>query len=318
MKTRHPVLVFVYAATVVLQVVSANRGRIFLEGALGVVEKETRSSFAKDSLADSTKRTLSRIVKQLFGTTGNEQFKSAKHSNKLVTDKRGHAHVRFEQTYDGLEVVDAAMVVHMNDRGQVYAINGEYVADGSVDVDVRVSCEDSFNNTLTAHGPEAVWLSDCALKVVFDKFGTPHKAWERMIGYPLPESLYLNDKLYASVVTGELVVTRPQVLGARAIRTEKCKQSTSTANCVLVSLSANPINTSDTAVNFAHNNSILTYNYHLAVHGRDSFDNLGMRVKNRAHVGLAYNNAYWDGYSLNYGDGDGMCAMILFLLPQGS
>ena len=308
MKTRRPVFAFLYAATAVVQFVSANRGgRVFLEGSFGsVAETKTRSApFAESRLADNTKRALSRIVKQQLGSTGNEQFKPTKNANKVVKDKGGHAHIRFEQTYEGLEVVNAAMVVHMNERGQVYAVNGEYVADGSVNVNVRLSCEEAFNNTLATYANESVWLSDCELKIVLDKFGSPHKAWERIIGYPVPNSVYMNDKLYASVVTGELVAVRPQMMGARALRTENCRQSSSTANCLLVSRSSNPINTTDTPVNFAHNNSILVYNYYWAVHGRDSFDNLGGRIVSRAHVGVNYNNAYFDGSAMNFGDGDG-------------
>ena len=292
-------------ATSLARSVSAKKGgRVFADGSLGTVTNATGND---QGLLDNTKKTLGKIVKQKFGGTGNEKFKDAKNNNKLVKDNRGHSHVRLEQTYEGLEVVDAAVVIHVDANGTVYAVNGEIVVDGSVDVNVRVSCDDAFNSTLATYGNESAWLSDCGLKIVFDKDGVAHKAWERMIGYPLQDRPYQNDKLYASVVTGALVAIRPQVLGARSLRTENCQQSTSTSACLLVSQSPNAISTSDVAVNAAHNYAISTYDYYLAVHARDSIDNAGMQIKSRAHVGVNYNNAYWNGNSVNYGDGDGTC-----------
>ena len=315
MKSRcYTVLLLLLLSAAILQVVSAKKGgRVYAEGFLGVVDTGGSSILPQDfsELAANTKKTLKKIVKQRFGGTGQEQFRSAKYANKVVKDKHGHAHVRFEQTYEGIPVVDSAIVVHLNELGQVYVVNGEYVADGSIDINVRLSCDEAFNTTLAAYGSQSVWLSDCTLKIVFDKDGVAHKAWERMIGYPLPQRPYQNDILYASVVTGEIVAIRPQILGARAMRTEDCRQS-DISNCLIASQSSDFVNTADAAVNGAHNGAIATYNYYLNVHGRDSIDNAGMRIVSRVHVGVKFNNAYWNGNSMNYGDGDGAFKAVDF------
>ena len=44
---------------------------------------------------------------------------------KIVKDESGRTHARFEQTYGGLEVVDTAIVMHIDADGTVYALKGE-------------------------------------------------------------------------------------------------------------------------------------------------------------------------------------------------
>lgn len=40
-------------------------------------------------------------------------------------------------------------------------------------------------------------------------------------------------------------------------------------------------------------------------HGRNSIDGNGMTIISRVHYGVKYDNAFWDGAQMTYGDGDG-------------
>jgi len=46
-----------------------------------------------------------------------------------------------------------------------------------------------------------------------------------------------------------------------------------------------------------------TYDYWKAVHGRNSYDNAGAKIKSYVHYGRSYENAYWNGSVMTYGDG---------------
>ena len=46
-----------------------------------------------------------------------------------------------------------------------------------------------------------------------------------------------------------------------------------------------------------------TYDYWKNVHGRNSYDNLGAKIKSYVHYGRSYENAYWNGSVMTYGDG---------------
>jgi bacillolysin len=53
----------------------------------------------------------------------------------------------------------------------------------------------------------------------------------------------------------------------------------------------------------AHWGAEKTYDYWSSVHGRNSFDNLGATIKSYVHFDVAYDNAYWNGSVMTYGDG---------------
>ncbi|WP_409294081.1 M4 family metallopeptidase [Peribacillus sp. SCS-26] len=61
----------------------------------------------------------------------------------------------------------------------------------------------------------------------------------------------------------------------------------------------------DRAAVDAHYNSEQVYHYYKDAHGRNSIDGKGMAIKSTVHYGDNYNNAFWDGYQMTYGDGDG-------------
>jgi Zn-dependent metalloprotease len=55
----------------------------------------------------------------------------------------------------------------------------------------------------------------------------------------------------------------------------------------------------------AHYYAGVVYDFYKNLLGRNSIDNNGMSIISTAHYGSAYNNAYWDGNQMVYGDGDG-------------
>lgn len=55
----------------------------------------------------------------------------------------------------------------------------------------------------------------------------------------------------------------------------------------------------------AHWGAEKTYDYWSSVHGRNSYNNAGAAIKSYVHYSSAYNNAYWNGSVMTYGDGSG-------------
>ncbi|GGF30334.1 bacillolysin [Halobacillus andaensis] len=55
----------------------------------------------------------------------------------------------------------------------------------------------------------------------------------------------------------------------------------------------------------AHYNSEKVYEYFLEEHDRNSIDGEGMQIVSNVHFGEEYNNAFWNGSEMTYGDGDG-------------
>ncbi|MES2479927.1 MAG: M4 family metallopeptidase [Bacteroidota bacterium] len=73
---------------------------------------------------------------------------------------------------------------------------------------------------------------------------------------------------------------------------------------------ASPTNTWPTAT--SHNIALdaqwgteKVYDYWLSEHGRDSWDDMGSILQSYVHYGTNYNNAFWNGAFMTYGDGSG-------------
>jgi Zn-dependent metalloprotease len=62
----------------------------------------------------------------------------------------------------------------------------------------------------------------------------------------------------------------------------------------------------DVNVNEAYSGAGATYSMYKRVFSRDSIDDHGMRIDSTVHYGVAYQNAFWNGRQMVYGDGDGV------------
>jgi Zn-dependent metalloprotease len=65
------------------------------------------------------------------------------------------------------------------------------------------------------------------------------------------------------------------------------------------------IPTSDVEVNEAFDGAGKTYDFFATVYSRDSVDGKGLRLESTVHYGKRFENAFWNGRQMVYGDGDG-------------
>lgn len=61
----------------------------------------------------------------------------------------------------------------------------------------------------------------------------------------------------------------------------------------------------DQAATDAHWGAEMTYDYFMLNHGRNSIDGAGYNLLSYLHYNTNYNNAFWDGTRMTYGDGNG-------------
>ena len=211
-------------------------------------------------------------------------------------------HVRFQQHLNGMPVFGAQMILHLDADGNAYSVNGDFGAASGV-VAPKVD------------GP-------AAMAMALGKAGIPTKAMARVdLGYVLVDGAavlawyseveYRNevgpqrDIVFAGAADGELVARHPQIHYARLLETRDCHNATNQCTGDIVSNSSNPINTGDLAIDSAHNFAIDTYDLYNARYGRDGINGSGMEMISRVHFDSNYNNAFWDGTKMTYGDGDG-------------
>ena len=98
--------------------------------------------------------------------------------------------------------------------------------------------------------------------------------------------------------------TLPQALAAGKNRTVFNAKEHQTLPGTLVRAEGGPPS-NDVAVNEAYDGLGDTFDFYLNVLERNSIDDNGLPMKASVHYGKRYDNAYWDGIQMVFGDGDG-------------
>ncbi|MFF5860285.1 M4 family metallopeptidase [Streptomyces sp. NPDC012751] len=83
-----------------------------------------------------------------------------------------------------------------------------------------------------------------------------------------------------------------------------CRQSRSLASAELARSEEGPVS-GNVSVNRAFDGLGTTREFYTKVFQRDSLDDRGMRLDGYVHYDMDYNNAFWDGRRMVFGDGDG-------------
>jgi len=281
------------------------KGKVMAQGNFGKVDMSSKASAQAGA-----KGTLEGLSKKVPGASGKEKFVPVR-ANQGKNSKE--LHMRFVQEIAGMPVEGAAMVAHTDEEGVITAINGEFVSDLKVATEPSIAGAEAINIALGQSRVPEEAHSSCTppvLTVVRNpNDGLAYLAYKSSCRYDTQgEDGYdkpFRDEIFASATTGELITTFSKIYNALSMETQDCNQSTAT-NCPVVSNSAEIVNTGDKAIDSAHNYAIATYNYYSNNHGRDSIDDAGMTLITRVHYGSNYNNAFWDGSRMTYGDGDGV------------
>jgi Zn-dependent metalloprotease len=89
--------------------------------------------------------------------------------------------------------------------------------------------------------------------------------------------------------------------GPPAVTVFNCKNGTSVPGTAV----ANPGTSTDKPTQQAFTQAQAVANFYKTVFGRNSVDGRGMGVVSSVHYSVKYNNAFWNGSQMVYGDGDG-------------
>jgi Zn-dependent metalloprotease len=84
-----------------------------------------------------------------------------------------------------------------------------------------------------------------------------------------------------------------------------CRSNTDLSTAVMVRSEDGPPSADD-SVNRAFDGLGKTRDFYKEVLDRNSIDGRGMRLDGYVHRGIKYNNAFWDGQQMVFGDGDGV------------
>jgi Zn-dependent metalloprotease len=277
---------------VIINDADANGVPTFVTGKLGKVGPGAADKAAKDFL---------KAQKELLHMTGNEDF-DTKSSHK---DALGQTHVKFQQTIKGLPVFGAEYIVHSDANGNVLAVNGRFVADKSSvsrnpKVDAALAIETAAKE-LGAANYRA--LDGASLTYVVNEKSQLFLAWSARIEYTNEEGQQI-DRVFADAETGHLVLDAPEIHRLKNRATYTANNGTALPGTL--KRSEGGAATGDATLDAAHDYAGNVYDFYKNVFNRDSYDNAGAQIKSSVHYSTRYNNAFWNGTQMVYGDGDGV------------
>jgi Zn-dependent metalloprotease len=89
---------------------------------------------------------------------------------------------------------------------------------------------------------------------------------------------------------------------APAVTVYDCRKGTSLPGVPV----ANPARARDATARRGYVETTALASFYQQVFGRNSVDDRGMTLQSSIHYGVKYNNAFWNGVQMTYGDGDGV------------
>jgi vibriolysin len=222
---------------------------------------------------------------------------------KINVDGMGNQHLRYNVTHRGLDVIGGDLVVHVDGKGRIFALNGTARGDFAASLGNKDIGESAVHPVVAADARFAGMATTVPRKVYFAApEGTLHMAYETEVT-GLRGQDPVRDKVYVDVDSGKIIGVHPQIHFAENRKVYSANNGTSLPGTL--KRSEGQAATSDTDVNAAYDGTGATYEAYKAFWNRDSYNNAGAAMISSVHYSTNYCNAYWDGSTqMVYGDGN--------------
>lgn len=265
---------------------------------------------------------------------------------KSSDDNLGFTHIKTQQMVKGIPVYGNEYIIHFNQDGEVYAINGNYDA-AAKDTKINKGHFIGEDKALTIAKGEVIFdeleatpTTKLYLYKVNDEYVPVYLVTLSFL-YPEPGNwqFFINAETGAivkemnKIITTATTGTGVGVLGdtktlnldmvtvkratqyqlkdttrGALITTYTASNRTRTPGSIVYSTTST-IN--DKAAVDAHYYAGVVYDYYKAKFNRNSLDGKGMGIKSTVHYYINYVNAFWNGTQMVYGDGDGVNSVEL-------
>lgn len=225
-------------------------------------------------------------------------------------DDLGARHMTLQQVYGGVDVYGAIYSLHLAPRGgPIVAMSSNLVPDVRTATTEPTISDDSARTLARSqllHGTAAA-----ARLVLYPgrrRASRAHLAWVVEVrGDSIRRSEGRVDTVPArhdfviDATRGRMLDVLDRLYTARNRRTHDANHGTTLPGTLRRTETQGP--TRDADVDSAHSFVGNTYDYYSATHGRDSYDGAGAALISTVHYSTNYQNAFWDGTQMVFGDG---------------
>ncbi|MBB5866982.1 Zn-dependent metalloprotease [Allocatelliglobosispora scoriae] len=259
-------------------------------------------------------------------------------AGRSVVDADGGGHVRFTRTHRGLAVRGGDVVVHTAPGGAFESATSGLAAPLAVPTvtpavpaaDAAATARKAFAGQITSTGTPTLLIdattgpgrlawetvvrgmtldkqTPSVLHVVTDAgSGTVIEAWDE-----IETVLGTGNTFYAGTVPLDTTFTTSYaMIDPSHGNNRTCTMNHGTSACITFTDADNiwgngTLADQATVGADAHFTAAVTYDYFKNVHGRAGITGSGAGIVSRVHYGSNFNNAFWDGTQITYGDGIG-------------
>jgi len=283
--------------------------RVTLDGRTGVpafisgrIPTETTiSQLARDPLT-AAQRFLARHARAFAMRNPQQEWRLV----HVAVDRLGMTHVRLQQVYQGVDVLGAQLWLHFSPDGRwITAVNGDYVPGLRLPtVKPRIAAR-TATRLARATLPRPVVRGEPRLWVIDDRLfrtapGT-HLAWGVELYDPTVPARQL---ILVDAQTGHILDVLDRLMTDRDRLTYTAENGFVLPGTLWLDENGPvPGQTPDADGWNAHQFAGDTYDYYFNTHGRDSFDDAGATLISTVHYGINFQNAFWNGTQMVYGDG---------------
>jgi Zn-dependent metalloprotease len=274
---------------------------------------------AQRSPEDAARAYLS-ICGSLFGLDAPAAQLALRDARNELTADRGavrgrRSFVRFQQTHGGVPILAGELNVLLDDSNNILFVGGKTSSGVRLattpEIEASAAVDAALDVVAKAHGvdraqltttPPALWIYDP--KLLGPDSRPARLVWRLEV---TPRTLLpIRELVLVNAQRGGVALHFNQVETAQNRLTYTVNHGFD-PSLLPGTLVCNEVNAScaggdDDAVS-AHQYAADTYSFYLNTLGRDSIDNAGLTMTSSTHYGVNYQNAFWNGLQMVYGDG---------------
>ena len=273
-----------------------------------------------DATLDAVARGFLGQYGKLFGLGGDQEYVT----KKTTKDGNGNSFVRFQQHYMGLPIVAAEIVVQGDPSLNIMSVLGKTSPSPLVNTTPSLSSAAAQDRALQVtakyHGTDVSGLSASqpVLSIYNPSLLNSNALNSNILVWQIEVTPYeiapIRQFVLVNAQTGGIALTFNQIPDAknRVVYDKNNDKTSQTLPGLSSELkrseggAASGITDVDKAYQYAGD----TYDFYFTVHGRDSIDGAGMQLVNTVRYcensttsTCPYQNAYWSGTQMVYGDG---------------
>jgi bacillolysin len=225
-------------------------------------------------------------------------------------DRLGMRHVTLRQVFDGVEVYGATYSIHLAPRsGEILAMSSNLVPAVRAPTTAPAISEDSARAVARSQLLRgAVASSRLVVYPGRRRASKAHLAWLVEVrgdsirrGAGRVDTIPARHDFLIDAGRARILDVLDRLYTTRNRRTHDADHGTALPGTLRRAEAAGAVGDAD--VDSAHTFVGSTYDYYARAHGRDSYDGGGAPLVSSVHYGVSYQNAFWDGAQMVFGDG---------------